>query len=200
MIVDVGAKEQKSASAGEQQFRVQVANEIDEEGPEYEEVEERPGKKSWVAFVALLDISNASTAARPLILVHTVGPDATYIVDGRYPWFPPGNRPANTGVLAHFMMQNPMAALGGGGWVARSNARPLRAQVVLHRARRGDQTPPPHCFACIKKEDHAINDMPAEVSDHDEIIRVTKPGKRVGMPRTDAMFQRLISKVVIRRD
>ncbi|KAL0631426.1 hypothetical protein Q9L58_009706 [Maublancomyces gigas] len=158
LIADVGAKERKSAGAGDRQFWVPVADEADNED-DHEDDE-------------------ASILARPPIHLHTVDPDATDITHGQYPWSGPGNRPAYMGVLAHLTMyelvnlskkhmpegravraifgatENPPAASGTDvpfgnpahiqltdaeeveAWVASSNARPLRAQVVLQSSPR----------------------------------------------------------------
>lgn len=85
-------------------------------------------------------------------------------------------------------------------WVSSSNARPLRVLVVLHRTQRGIQTPPPPGFPYVHDQDYTMLDMPAEDSDHDEKMRVNRHGMKVAMPRTDEPFQRLIRKIVIRRD
>ncbi|KAL0630443.1 hypothetical protein Q9L58_010710 [Maublancomyces gigas] len=230
-MADVEAKEQKSAGAGDRQFRVVVADEADDKDDhEDDEGEERSAKRSQVASVALLDAPTASMPARPPIHIDTIDPDATDIAHGQYPWSGPGNRLAYTGVLARLTLRelvnlskkhmpegravqaifgatdNPPTAAGADGpfsnpahiqltdaekveaWVTSSYARPLRAQVVLHRALRSDQTPPPYDFAYIENDDYTMIDMPAEDSDCDENMPVTKEGKRVGMPRTDKPF------------
>lgn len=84
--------------------------------------------------------------------------------------------------------------------VASTSARPRRAQVVLQRSSRADQTNPPDSLPYIESEDYTIVDMLAVDFDHGKDMRVTKDGKRVGMPCSDVPFQRLIKNVVIRRD
>ncbi|KAL0631153.1 hypothetical protein Q9L58_009986 [Maublancomyces gigas] len=122
LIVNVRAKEQKSAGASDRQFRVQVADETDD-GNDDEDGEE----------------------------------------------FEP--------------------------WVARTNGRPSRGQAVLDKALGEVRTPPSDGFEYIENENYTIIDMPAEDSDHDKNMPVTKDGKGVGMPRTVEPFQILIMKV-----
>ncbi|KAL0630997.1 hypothetical protein Q9L58_010150 [Maublancomyces gigas] len=128
LIVDVGAKERKSAGASDRQFRVRVADKTDDED-DHEDDEAASGADVPFGNPAHIQLTDAEE----------------------------------------------VEAL-----VTSSNARQLRAQVVLHRALGGDQTPPPDCFAYIEDEDYTIIDMPAEDSDHDENM--------------------IIEKVVIRRD
>lgn len=80
-----------------------------------------------------------------------------------------------------------------------SNARPLRHMVILRRPDRAPQTTGLDAVPYVLDDDYTIIDRSVADSNHDESMRVTRMGSRVGIPRVDKSFQRLFRKVVMRR-
>lgn len=70
-------------------------------------------------------------------------------------------------------------------WVASSTSRPLRARVVLHRVFHTMDKPSPASLPYIEDDDYLMINMLVEDSNHDQNMRVTGTGKKVGMPWPD---------------